>query len=178
VFLPNQRGMRRCIIPLPRLPEKETHPIKMRVANGVELEFGEMGDAWDNCGRVIKAPDHRSRDQRAVDLLYLLASHGIALRPRGPDFNLLSAPVFELSREVRMEILDLKPELLQRLRIGGMPLPLCGRLSALGWSSERIAEVRLGKDEIVINVESDAVTIVRESDWGNMRKVHRCQKCN
>jgi hypothetical protein len=47
------------------------------------------------------------------------------------------------------------------------------RLSALGWSSERIADVRLGQDEIVINVESDAVTIVRESDWGGMRKVYR-----
>jgi hypothetical protein len=148
--------------------------MKMRVANGVELEFGEVSDPWANCGRVIKAPDHRSRDQRAVDLLYLLASHGIALRPHGPDFNLLTAPVWELSREVRMEILDLKPELLARLRIGGMSLPLCGRLSALGWSSERIADVRPGEDEIVINVESDAVTIVRESDWGGARKVYRC----
>ena len=148
--------------------------MKMRVANGVELEFGEMGDPWDNCGRVIKAPDHRSRDQRAADLLYLLASHGIPLRARGPDFNLLSAEIFELGREVRMEILDLTPELLERLRIGGMGLPLCGRLSALGWSSERIAEVRWGEDEIAINVESDAVTIVRESDWGGMRKVYRC----
>jgi hypothetical protein len=148
--------------------------MKMRVANGVELEFAEMDDPWDNCGRVIKAPDHRSRDQRTVDLIYLLASHGITLRPRGPDFNLLNSQVFDLSREVRMEILDLRPELLARLRIGGMRLPLRGRLSALGWSSERISAVELGDDEIVINVESDAVTIVREKDWGGMRKVYRC----
>jgi hypothetical protein len=152
--------------------------MKIRVANGVELEFGETGDPWANCGRVIKAPDHHSRDQRAIDLLYLLASHSIALRPRGPEFNLLSAPVWELSREVRMEILDLKPELLARLRIGGMGLPLCGRLSALGWSSERIADIRLAEDEIIINVESDAVTIVRENDWGGMRKVYRCATPN
>ena len=148
--------------------------MKMRVANGVELEFGEMSDPWENCGRVIKAPDHRSRDQRAADLLYLLASHSIPLRPHGPDFNLLSAPVWELGREVRKEILDLKSELLERLMVGGMHAPLCLRLSALGWSSERISAVQLSEDEFVINVESDAVTIVREKDWGGMRKVYRC----
>ena len=148
--------------------------MKMRVANGVELEFGEVSDPWANCGRVIKAPDHRSRDQRAVDLLYLLASHSIPLRPHGPDFDLLSAPVWELGREVRMEIRDLKPELLERLMGGGMNAPLCVRLSVLGWSSERIEAIRLAADETVINVESDAVTIVRESDWGGARKVYRC----
>jgi hypothetical protein len=148
--------------------------MKMRVANGVELEFGETGDPWDNCGQAIKAPDHRTRDERAADLLYLLASHGIPLRPHGPDFELLSAPVWELGREVRMEIRDLKAELLARLRGGAGYAPLCGRLAALGWSSERIDAIRLAEDETVINVESDAVTIVRESDWGGMRKVYRC----
>jgi hypothetical protein len=148
--------------------------MKMRVANGVELEFGEMSDPWENCRQAIKAPDHRARDERAADLLYLLASHGIPLRAHGPDFELLSAPVWELGREVRMEIRDLKAELLARLRGGARLAPLCGRLSALGWSSERIEAIRLAEDETVINVESDAVTIVREKDWGGLRKVYRC----
>jgi len=148
--------------------------MKMRVASGVELEFGEVSDPWENCRQAIKAPDHRSRDERAADLLYLLASHGIPLRARGPDFDLLSAPVFELGREVRIEIRDLKAELVARLMVAGMHAPLCGRLAALGWSSERIEAIRLAEDETVINVESDAVTIVREKDWGGMRKVYRC----
>jgi hypothetical protein len=149
--------------------------MKMRVANGIELEFAEMDDPWDNCGRVIKAPDHRSRDQRAVDVMYLLASHGITLHPYRPNHDLLTTEICNLGDEVVAEIQALKPELLARLLAAGRTSFYRARLSALGWSSERINEaISLAEDEIMIHITTDHVTIVSAKNWDNGRIVHRC----
>ena len=147
--------------------------MKMKASNGVVVEFYDEGDPAItelDLNRVIKFRDERTRDERAADLLYLLASHGIALRP-----HIMTKEILDLGHEIALEVADLKPELLLRLRAGGRIAPVVMRLAALGWSGERIADLNLGVDEIVINAESDHVTIVRESDWGGGRIVHRCQ---
>ena len=147
--------------------------MKMKAANGVVLDVYDEGDPAItelDLARVIKFRDERTRDERAADLLYLLASHGIALRPR-----IMTKEILALGYDIAREVADLKPELLARLRAGGRVAPLVMRLLALGWSGERIADLNLGVDEIVINAESDHVTIVGAQNWDNGRIVHRCQ---
>lgn len=153
--------------------------MKMKAANGVELDFYDEGDPaipkWDS-GRVIKFRDEWTRDQRAVDVMYLLASHGITLHPYRPHHNLLTTEICNLGDEVVAEIQTLKPELVARTLAGGHASFYRARLSALGWSSERINDaISLTEYEVITHITTDHVTIVSAKNWDNGRIVHRCE---
>jgi hypothetical protein len=118
--------------------------------------------------------DERTREQRAADVLDVLASRGISIRlSQKPGMLRVRG---QLTEQLRAEILDVKPELLARLRAGSLAAPLCVQLDHFGWSKERIDEAVIGDGETAISVEFDAVTIVRKTDWGGLRKVYRCPR--
>jgi hypothetical protein len=153
--------------------------MKMKAANGVMVEFYDEGDPAIpklDSDRVIKFRDERTRDQRAVDVMYLLASHGITLHPYRPHHNLLTTEICNLGDEVVAEIQDLKPVLVARLLAAGRASFYRARMSALGWSSERINDaISLAEYEIITHITTDHVTIVSAKNWDNGRIVHRCE---
>jgi hypothetical protein len=127
---------------------------------------------------VICTNDERTRKQRAADVLDILASRGISIRiSQQPGMLRLRGHLTkQLTEQLRAEILDVKPELLARLHAGALAAPLSVQLDHFGWSKERIKEVVIREGETAISVEFDAVTIVRETDWGGLRKVYRCRR--
>ncbi len=111
---------------------------------------------------MICARDQRTRHERAADLLAVLASRGIYIRP-GPTPGMVKVRYDrrQMTEELKAEIKALKPELLARLRIGRMgTYPGCVRLRALGWSDERINAVVLEEGEMILDARNDYVRII------------------